>query len=97
MLRSPIAARPQPRPGDAAGEALIVEPGGIVFGDARRQDLGLPGAGRRLETFELAEHRGERVRALHASLRRHPLPFEQEAQEVARRDRLDLGAQPLNV
>ena len=26
---------------------------------------------------------------------RHPLPGEQEAQEVARRDRLDLGAQPL--
>ena len=59
-------ARPQPRPGDAAGEALIVEPGRLVPGDARRQDLGLPGAGRRLEAFELAEHRGERVRPLHA-------------------------------
>ena len=92
---SPTDARPQPGPGDASGEALVVEPDRIVPGDARRQDLGLPGAGRRLEPFELAEHRGERVRPFHAGLVGHPLPGEQEAQEVARRDRLDLGAQPL--
>ena len=38
----------------------------------------------------------ERLRALHARLGRDVLPAEQEAQEVARRDRLDLRAQPLD-
>src|SRR5205807_2135460 len=52
-------ARPQPGPGDAAGEAMIVEPGRIVLGYARRQDLGVAGAGRRLEALQLAEPVGE--------------------------------------
>ena len=74
---------------------MVVEPARVIFGDAGRQDLGLPGAGRRREPFELAEHRGERVGALHAGLFGDPLPVEQEAQEVARGDRLDFGAQPV--
>ncbi len=74
---------------------MVVEPARVVAGDAGRQQLGLPGAGRRLEAFELAEHRGQRVRPLHAGLFGDALPIEQETQEVLRRDRLDLGAQPL--
>ena len=99
-LRSLPLVRPlrgrQPRPGDAPGEAVIVEPGRLVVGEARGQDLGLPGAGRRLEAFELPDHRVERVGPLHARIRRDALPGEQEAQEVARGDRLDLGAQALD-
>ena len=94
-VRAPIA-RPQPRPGDAPGEALIVEPGRLVAGDPRRQDLGLPGAGRGLEAFELADQDFERVGPFHPRLRRDALPAEQKAQKVARSDRLDLGAQPVD-
>src|SRR5204863_1046461 len=75
--------------------AMIVEPSRLIFGDAGGEDLGLPGAGRGLEAFELAEDGGERVGALNAALLRDALPFEQEGQEIARRDRLDLGAQAL--
>src|SRR6185437_16141741 len=81
------AARAQPRPGDAPGKAVIVEPGRLVAGKTRRQDLGLPGAGRRLVAFELADDGEQRVRALHARIGRNALPAQEEAQEVARRDR----------
>ena len=64
-------ARAEPRPGDAAGETLIVEPGGIVFGKARRQDLGLPGAGRRLEALELPDD-GDRARRVRPCASRAP-------------------------
>ena len=94
-LRPPVA-RPEPRPGDASGEAEIVEPGRLVAGEARRQDLALPGAGRRLEALELADDDFDRVRPRHARIGGDPLPVEQEAQEVARGDRLDLGAQALD-
>ena len=96
--RVPVAdgARPQPRPGELPGEAALVEPGRLVAGEARRQDLALPGAGRRLEAFELADHGIERLRPFHPRVGRDALPVEQEAQEVARRHRLDLGPQPLD-
>ena len=42
------------------------------------------------------EHRSHRVRALHPRIRQDPLPVEQKAQEIPRRHRLDLGAQPLD-
>ena len=89
-------ARLEARPGDPPGEALVVEPARLVAGDARRQDLGLPGAGRRLEAFELGDDHLDRVGPLHARVRRDPLPADEEAQEVARGDRLDLGAQTLD-
>ena len=94
-VRSAVA-RPEPRPGDPSGQALIVEPARLVVGEARRQDLGLPGAGRRLEAFELRDDDLDRVRPLHARIGRDALPAEEEAQEVARGDRLDLGAQALD-
>ena len=86
--------RRQPRPGRPSGEALGVEPRGLIALEPRRQDLGLPGFRRRLEAFERVEDDGQRVRPLEARLLGDMLPGEQEAQEVARRDRLDLGAQP---
>jgi hypothetical protein len=42
----------------------------------------------------LANQDLDRVRSLHARIWCNALPTEQEAQKVARRDRLDLGAQP---
>ena len=86
----------EPRPGNTSGEAVVIEPRRLVTGKPRRQDLGFPGAGRRFEAFELPDDCIEGVRSFHARVRRHPLPGEQEAQEVARRDRLDLRAQPLD-
>ena len=53
----------------------------------------LPRAGRRLEAFQQRDRGGNRVRPFQARLLRHALPGEQEAQEVARGDRFDLGAQ----
>ena len=72
---------------------MIVEPGGLVFGEPRGQNLGLPRTGWRLKPFELPDQDLDCVRPLHAGIRRNPLPVEEEAQEVACRDRLDLGAQ----
>ena len=89
-------ARPQPGPGYPSGQALIVEPGGLVFADPRRQDFAFPGAGRRLEAFELRDHDLDRVRTLHSRIGRHALPGQKEAQEIAGGDRLDLGPQPLD-
>ena len=70
---------------------MIVEPRRFVFGDPRRQNLGFPGASRSLEAFQLPGDRGDRVRTFHAGVGGDSLPLEQEAQKVARRDRLDLG------
>ncbi|MGH8733353.1 MAG: hypothetical protein ACREVB_06695, partial [Burkholderiales bacterium] len=89
-------ARTQPRPRDPSGEASLVEPARLVSGKPRRQDLGLPGAGRRLESFELRDDGFQRLRSLHPRIVRHPLPGKEETQEVARRERLDLGAQALD-
>ena len=67
--------------------------GSIAWWGAPFERTGAPG--RRLEPFELPQDRGERVRPFHAGVVGCALPREQKAQEVARRDRLDLGAQPL--
>src|SRR5450759_1232675 len=87
---------PQPRPSDAPGQALIVEPSRFVVLNAGRQNLGFPSSRWRLETLELLDNCLERLGSFHARVRRHLLPGEQKAEEIARRDRLDLGAQPLD-
>ncbi len=74
-------------------QALLVQPRRFVLVDAGREDFRFPGACRCFEAFELAENRGEGIGALHPCGWRHALPFEQEAQEVARLNGLDLGAQ----
>ena len=83
----------QSRPGDASREALVVQPGRLVCRDAGRQDFGLPRSGRRFETFEQCDGTWHRIRTLQPRVVGHALPGEQEAQEVARGDRFDLGAQ----
>ena len=75
---------------------MLIEPGGLVFVDARGEDFRFPRACGRFEAFELREHRGQRVRALHARFGRHALPLEQEAQEVPRLHGLDFRAQALH-
>ena len=77
------------------GKALVVQPGAFVVGHPRGKDFALPGARRRLEAFELRDRRRQRFRTLPPRLGAHVLPGEQEAQEVARGDGLDLGAQAL--
>ena len=94
-VRSSVA-RAKARPGCPPCQAVIVEPTRLIFGEACRQDLGLPGGGRGLEALELRHDDLEGVRPLHACIGRHALPAKQEAHEVARGDRLDLGTQALD-
>src|SRR5262249_26801518 len=91
-----VGARSQPRPRDASGEAEIVEPGRLIAGEPRGQDLALPRSRGCLETLKLGYDRFKRVRSRDAILGRDALPRQQEAQEIARRHRLDLGTQALD-
>ncbi len=94
-MRARVARRRrQPRPGGAPGKALGVEPGGFVADEPRRQDFGLPRPGRRLESFQRGQRDRQRIRPFQARVLGHVLPREQEAQEIARGDRLDFRAQP---
>src|ERR1700730_9887194 len=92
----PSVARFQPRPCDTSGETLIVKPGRLVINNARRQDLVLPRSGRRLEPFELADDGIDGVRPRHPRIGVNPLPAKEEAQKVARGDRLDFGAEAVD-
>ena len=100
MARPPIAVgggrRRQTGPGCPPGQALGVEPRSLIALESRRQDLGLPRSCRRLEAFERAQDHGQRVGPFEARLLRDMLPGEQEAQKIARRDRVDLRPQPTN-
>src|SRR5690348_10309329 len=76
ILSSIVGAQPRPR--DPPGQALIIQPRRLVPVEARRQDLGLPGPGRRLETFELTDQYLERIRPLHTGIWRNALPGEEK-------------------
>src|SRR5262249_27984108 len=67
-------ARPQPHPRRLPREAAVVEPRRLVAGEPCRQDLALPGPGRRLESFELREHGIDGLLPLHARRLRAPAP-----------------------
>ena len=75
---------------------MLIQPFRIVLGHARRNDLRLPCARRRLEPFELRENARQRIGPLHSRLRQHALPFAEEPQEVSRLHGLDLCAQALD-
>src|SRR5262249_56541174 len=89
-------ARRQRHPRHLPRQAAVVEPRRLVAGEPRRQDLALPSPGRRLESLELGDYGIDGIRPLHARVGRDALPGQQEAQDVARRDRLDLRPQPLD-
>jgi hypothetical protein len=80
-------------PYEAASEALLIKPGGLVFGDSRRKDLGFPCASGRFEALELTEDGGHGVWPFHTSIGRNSLPLKEEAQEIAGLDGLNFGAQ----
>src|SRR3989454_6781266 len=92
-IRNPQLAQPPPR--DLPRQAQRVEPQWIVVLDPRGQSLGLPGPSRDLEAVEEIEHRREPFGSLGARAFGHPLPPQEEAQEVRRGDGLDLLAQPI--
>ena len=73
-----------------------VKPGRLVALKTRRQDFGFPGSGWRLKTFEHRQCRRKRVRSFEAGVVPDMLPGKQKAQEIAGRDRLNLGAQSPN-
>ena len=83
------------RPRQLAREAELVEPGGTVVGDARRQHPLLPSPRRALVPAELLQHR-EHAPAAHAlGAGRHVLPAQQEAEELLGGGGLDLAPQTL--
>ncbi len=86
----------QTGPGRPPGQALGVEPRSLIALESRRQDLGLPRSRRRLEAFERAQDRRQCVGSFEARLLGDMLPGEQEAQKIARCDRVDLRPQPTN-
>ena len=87
------AAGREASPGHPAAETQLVELLGAVVGNARGQDVVFPARRRQLEAFELLDHRRQAFGALHLVFAGDVVPVEQEAQEVARAHRLDLGAQ----
>src|SRR5690606_29699782 len=62
---------------------------------AGRQQMRLPGTGRRLDAVELLEHRGKSFHTARPLLGIHALPAEQEAHVLREGDRPDLRAQPI--
>ena len=80
-------------PGEGAVEAQLVEPGGVVVGQARGQQVALPGNGRGLEALQPLDDGAQPLLAAQAGVGRAVLPAQQEAHEVARADGLDLLAQ----
>src|SRR5690242_1018574 len=85
----------KPCPHETSSETLLIEPCRVVFIDARRQNLRLPRTGRGFEALELRENGGDGVRPFHSRARSRSLPLEEEAQQIAGSDRLDLGPQAL--
>ena len=78
-----------------AGETAFVEPARLIVSESCGQNLALPCGRGSLEAFELRHHTIKRLRPCHPRIGGHVLPGEQKAQEVARRDRLDLCSQSL--
>ena len=95
--RGAVAVRPggvrrDAAPADGAGEAKLVEPAGIVVGDAGGQQGALPLDGRGFEAFELVQGGEHALFAGELRLRREMLPAEQPAHVDRGRDGLDLLA-----
>ena len=66
----------------------------IVQIDARRQHVALPRRRRQLDALQLRDDLRDPVALVQLRARLHVLPAQQEADEVGRRDRFDLLAQP---
>src|SRR5262249_18653093 len=78
---------------ELAGEAELVEERGLVAGDARGEDVLLPGADGSLDAGELLDDLQETGDAVELRLRRGVLPDREEAMEIRRADRLDGAAE----
>ncbi len=79
-------------PADRAGETELIEPAGIVVGDARRQQGALPLDGRRFKAFQLMQRLQHAFFSGELGLRREVLPTQQPAQVGGGGDRLNLLA-----
>ena len=88
--------RRQPAPANPSGEAKLVEPGGRVVIDAQRQHLGLPGRSRQFVSIEQFEHGSDAVGSFGTVISASPLPCEQKALKVRKRDRLNFCAQTVD-
>jgi len=86
-----LAADREPAPGDAAVQAYLVQPLPAVSGHPGREHGLLPGPGGQLETLQLLHYGQHAAAALPPGVGGDVLPAQQEADEVAGRDRLDLA------
>src|SRR5688500_11441347 len=97
---SSVAACPATRayahPCEMTRKTPFVEPISIVVGQARGQNLSLPGGGRGFKAFELSQDWIKRLCTCHSRFGRDMLPGEEKAKELARCHRLDLGSQTLD-
>ena len=96
LARRRVAGLGRSPPRHAAHGAKLVQHGGHVVVDARGQQVLFPGRGRRRMAFELPQHVGQPAfafAALVAIAVGQLVPAEQEAHELRRRHRLELGAQ----
>src|SRR2546430_2249871 len=82
-------------PRDLTRETQPVEPQRIILLEPGGQHVRFPRPGGDCAPVREVEHRGRPLRPLGPRPVGHPLPAEQEAKKVRRRDRLDLPAQPV--
>ena len=82
-------------PAHLARQTQHVEQRRLVAVESPRQHRSFPGAGRELETVEDGDDLAQAVDPGEPRRHRRVLPLEQESHEIRGRDRLDLGAQPI--
>ena len=78
---------------DAPRQTFVVKPDRIVIGDARGKNFAFPSRRRHLKAFKLRDRRSHGGGPFQTRVFGYMLPGEQEPQEVAGGDGLDLGAQ----
>ena len=93
--RPPVRLSACPPPRHPSHHAEGVQQGGIVLRHPGREHIALPRGGRKLEAVQLSDDRGQPFEPAGVLVRIDPLPGEQEAHEVSRADRLDLGPEPV--
>src|SRR5437879_3003082 len=94
--RTPVLGRGQTSPANATGKAKLVEPLRRVLVHTRRQYFRFPRRRRQFVAIEQLQDRLDSIGSFNPVLRVHMLPGEQKTLKLRRRNRLYLGAQPVD-
>ena len=92
LIDGRVRAQAQAAPCHLACQAQVLEIGGVVEVDARREHVALPRRRRQLQSLQLRDHLRDAVALVQLRPRLHVLPAQQEAHEVGGGHRLDLLA-----